>query len=164
MRFVALKSEDQQSQAMLFRPRDLLVRRRTQLVNALRGYLAEHGIIAAQGLVHVKRLAAALQGTHDERLHALVRELGQRHIAHIAGLDDEIGELEKKLRGPAGTTRRRSVWRPGRGSGRLLPQRSVLLRRRRRPSGEAATLPPGSVLFPGNTRLTASRDWAGRRR
>jgi transposase len=44
MRFVALKSEDQQAQAMLFRTRDLLVRQRTQLVNALRGHLAEHGI------------------------------------------------------------------------------------------------------------------------
>ena len=54
MRFVAVKTEDQQARAMIFRTRDLLVRQRTQLVNALRGHLAEHGIVAAQGLAQVK--------------------------------------------------------------------------------------------------------------
>jgi transposase len=47
---------------MIFRTRDLLVRQRTQLVNALRGHLAEHGI-AAQGLPDVKVLAAILRET-----------------------------------------------------------------------------------------------------
>ena len=45
---------------MLFRTRDLLVRQRTQTINALRGHLAEFGIIAPQGRAHVGRLAAAL--------------------------------------------------------------------------------------------------------
>ena len=44
MRFVALKTEEQQARSMIFRTRDLMVRQRTQLVNALRGHLAEHGI------------------------------------------------------------------------------------------------------------------------
>jgi hypothetical protein len=48
MRFVAVKSEEQQARAMLFRTRDLLVRQRTQLINAVRGHLAEHGVVAAQ--------------------------------------------------------------------------------------------------------------------
>src|SRR5271163_3960136 len=60
MSSVAVKTEDQQARAMIFRTRDLLVRQRTQLVNALRGHLAEHGIVAAQGLSKVKVLAAAL--------------------------------------------------------------------------------------------------------
>lgn len=47
MRFVAVTSEEQQARAMLFRTRDLLVRQRTQLINALRGHLAEHGVVAA---------------------------------------------------------------------------------------------------------------------
>jgi transposase len=50
MRFVAVKPEEQQARSMIFRTRDLLVRQRTQLVNALRGHLAEHGTVAAQGL------------------------------------------------------------------------------------------------------------------
>ena len=97
-RFVAVKTEEQQAQAMLFRTRDLLVRQRTQLVNALRGHLAEHGVVAAQGLVHVRRLAAALQGTADDPLHPLVRELGQRYLDHIDRLDIEIAQLDKQLR------------------------------------------------------------------
>ena len=57
MRFVAVKDEMQQARAMLFRTRELLVRQRTQTINALRGHLAEHGVVAARGAVQVKRLA-----------------------------------------------------------------------------------------------------------
>jgi transposase len=65
MRFVAVKTEEQQARSMIFRTRDLLVRQRTQLVNALRGHLAEHGIVAAQGLAKVKVLAATLRETAE---------------------------------------------------------------------------------------------------
>ena len=63
MRFVAVKTEAQQARAMLFRTRDLLVRQRTQLINALRGHLAEHGVVAPQGTAHLKRLAEQNPGT-----------------------------------------------------------------------------------------------------
>ena len=56
MRFVAVKSEEQQASAVVFRARDLLVRQRTQLINALRGHLAEHGMAVAQGPSHVAKL------------------------------------------------------------------------------------------------------------
>ena len=46
MRFVAVKGEEQQARAMLFHTRDLLVRQRTQTINALRGHLAEFGVVA----------------------------------------------------------------------------------------------------------------------
>ena len=46
---------------MLFRTRDLLVRQRTQTINALRGHLAEFGVVAAQGPAHVSWLALALE-------------------------------------------------------------------------------------------------------
>ena len=49
MHFVAVKSEAQQARAMLFHTRDLLVRQRTQTINALRGHLAEYGVVAPQG-------------------------------------------------------------------------------------------------------------------
>jgi transposase len=84
MRFVALKTEEQQARSMIFRTRDLLVRQRTQLMNALRGHLAEHGIVAAQGLAKVKVLAAALREAVEGSVHPLVRELGQRYLDHIA--------------------------------------------------------------------------------
>ena len=61
MRFVAVKGEEQQVRAMLFHTRDLLVRQRTQTINALRGHLAEFGVVAPQGVAHVGRLALALE-------------------------------------------------------------------------------------------------------
>jgi transposase len=60
MRFVAIKTPEPQAALMLHRTRDLLVRQRTMLVNALRGHLAEYGIIAPQGLPSVpKRIGRA---------------------------------------------------------------------------------------------------------
>jgi transposase len=49
MRFVAVKSETQQTSAMIFKGRDLLVRQRTATTNASRGHLAEFGVIAPKG-------------------------------------------------------------------------------------------------------------------
>ena len=49
MRFVAVTSEEKQASTMVFKARDLLVRQRNQVINALRGHLTEFGIIAPQG-------------------------------------------------------------------------------------------------------------------
>lgn len=61
MRFVALKSEEAQAAAIVFRTRDLLVRQRTQTINALRGHLTEFGMIIAKGPQHVSRLVAIVE-------------------------------------------------------------------------------------------------------
>lgn len=61
MRFVAVKSEATQGAALVFRTRDMLVRQRTQIINALRGHLAEFGLIVAQGPAHVAKLIMAVQ-------------------------------------------------------------------------------------------------------
>ena len=66
MRFVAVKSAEKQASGMVFKTRDLLVRQRTQTINALRGHLAEHGIIAPQGIFHVGRLAAELENADSD--------------------------------------------------------------------------------------------------
>jgi transposase len=60
MRFVPVKTAEQQAVLMLHRARALLVRQRTMLVNALRAHMAEFGIIAAQGLRHVEELDVEL--------------------------------------------------------------------------------------------------------
>jgi transposase len=62
MRTVAVKTSNQQARAMLFRTRDLLVGQRTQMVNALRGDLAEHGVIVGKGLGNVERLSTLGSG------------------------------------------------------------------------------------------------------
>ena len=61
MHFVAVKTEAQQAQGMLFRTRDLLVRQRTQTINALRGHLAEYGVVAPQGRARIGQLAGVLE-------------------------------------------------------------------------------------------------------
>jgi transposase len=58
MRFVAVKSESAQASAAIFRTRDLLVRQRTQLINAVRGQLTEYGLVAAKGTANLPRLLA----------------------------------------------------------------------------------------------------------
>ncbi len=75
MRFVAVKTEDQQARAMLFRTLQIFVGQRTLMINALRGHLAEHGLVATRGPAHVKRLADAL-ADEDTVLPDGVRDLG----------------------------------------------------------------------------------------
>ena len=72
MRFVPVKTEDQQGMLMIHRTRDLLVRQRTAAVNALQGHLGEFGIIAAKGTAKAHELMS-LVGT-DERVPAIARQ------------------------------------------------------------------------------------------
>lgn len=94
MRSVAVKTAIQQAQAMLFRTRDLLVRQRTQLANALRGHLAEHGIILSKGIVNIERFSACLE---DDELPDLVRDMGRLYLDQVAGLNAEIDKLDKRI-------------------------------------------------------------------
>jgi transposase len=68
MRFVQIKSVEQQGRLMLHRARDLLMRQRTQLINALRAHLAELGIVAAQGREGVKELLKIIASEQDARM------------------------------------------------------------------------------------------------
>src|SRR5262245_3787603 len=68
MRFVQVKSAEQQGRLMQHRTRDLLLRQRTQVINALRAHLAELGIVAAQGREGLKELLAIIADEHDARL------------------------------------------------------------------------------------------------
>ena len=95
--FVAVKTAEQQAQGMLFRTRDLLVRQRTQTINALRGHLAEFGVVAPQGPAHVTRLAQALEDP-TVALPDRVRTLGTLLFDRIVALDAEIAGLAKELR------------------------------------------------------------------
>lgn len=87
MVFVPIKNEEQQSVLMLHRTRDLLVRQRTMLVNAMRAHLAEFGIVAAQGRRKVKDLITGLD-------NAEVPELARVALWQIA---DQIDECDKRV-------------------------------------------------------------------
>jgi len=97
MRFVAIKSPEQQSILALHRTRDLLIRQRTQLVNMIRAQLAEFGIVVAKGIQHALRLAGQLaEGAAPDIpnlaikvIVALAEQLGELQV-RIAGLDKEL--------------------------------------------------------------------------
>jgi transposase len=97
MRFVPVKSREQQAALALHRTRDLLVKQRTQLVNMIRGLLAEFGIAMPQGLHHA--LALSKQLTNEPA--ADVPELTGRvvtSLAHqIGAIHEQLAALEKKL-------------------------------------------------------------------
>jgi transposase len=84
MRTVAVKTEEQPARAMLLRTRDLLVRQRTQLINALRGHLTEHGVVAPQGPANVTGLAEAIDPEMTS-LPLLVVELSRVLLDQIDG-------------------------------------------------------------------------------
>lgn len=102
MRYVSVKSAEQQAQGMVFRTRDLFVRQRSQLVNALRGHLAEYGVVIAQGMVQFKRMITSF----DEVVPDLPTEilgLCQAYIDQIAFFDERIGALDHEIKGRAKT-------------------------------------------------------------
>ena len=117
MRFVAVKTAEQQALGMLFRTRDLLVRQRTQTINALRGHLAEFGVIAPQGPAYVGRLACIVEDP-GSGLPEAVCEPGGVLLDQIAGLNEKIKELDKQLRARARQDEeaRRLMTIPGIGS------------------------------------------------
>ncbi len=101
MRTVSVKTEDQQARAMLFRVRDLVVRQRTQTINALRGLLAEFGLVAPKGRANIKTLEAALADREDSRLPDLARETADRLVQQIREFDGRISELDSRSQAAA---------------------------------------------------------------
>lgn len=97
MRFVQPKSEQQQARAMVFRTRDLLVRQRTQLINAVRAHLAEHGVITAQGITNVAALGALIEQAGCD-LDLMVVETARLYLDQIEVLSARIATLEKVLK------------------------------------------------------------------
>src|SRR3954452_16517145 len=95
MRFVAVKTAEQQAVLMLHRVRDLLVRQRTMLINALRGHLAEFGIIAARGPGGVTAAIVALHETRDS-LPVLARVALHGLVDQLRIVRDEVVKVEKK--------------------------------------------------------------------
>jgi transposase len=96
MRFVPVKDAEQQSVLMLHRARNLLVRQRTMLVNALRAHMAEFGIIAPQGLRHVNELTEAI-AAGEERLPALARSILQMVVDQLNDTMARVTEIERRL-------------------------------------------------------------------
>jgi len=116
MRFVPVKTEEQQANGIVFRARDLLVRQRTQCVNALRGHLMEYGYVFPKGITHVEALVALvedLQSSLPDSVRVILKLLVDTFTAleaQISALDAEINQRSK-----SDPTARRLMTIPGVG-------------------------------------------------
>jgi transposase len=97
MRFVPVKTAEQQASQLLHRGREQLVRQRTMLVNALRAHLAEFGLVAAQGLRNVGELIAIVRKQDDTRVPDMARQVLQVLANQIEQIEAAIAALEKQL-------------------------------------------------------------------
>lgn len=95
MRFVPVKSCQSQAEAMVMKQRALLVRQRTQLVNALRGHAAEFGLVVARGTENVGPLLARIAA--EETMPALARELCAELGGDIARLDERLAKIDRRI-------------------------------------------------------------------
>ncbi|MEP4037923.1 IS110 family transposase [Pseudophaeobacter sp.] len=97
MRTVAVKEEDQQAQAMVFRTREMFVRQRTQLINAVRAHLAEYGIVLPQqrrnGRLFAERCHAEYSGAPEA-----VISMVEAYLPQIEAVDREVAELDVKIK------------------------------------------------------------------
>jgi transposase len=97
MRFVQIKSAEQQGRLMLHRTRDLLMRQRTQVINALRAHLAELGIVAAQGREGIKELLKIIASEADARLPVDAHTSLVVLAAELQAMQTLIGSIEKRI-------------------------------------------------------------------
>ena len=97
MRFVPIKSAERQGVLVLHRTRELLVRQRTMLINAIRGHCAEFGIIAPQGARRASELVEQVRQAGDGELPELARSALLRLAEQLDALTAEIHGLERRL-------------------------------------------------------------------
>lgn len=98
MRFMAVNGEEQQAAALVFRTRDLLVKQRTHLVNAVRGHLAKYGWVAPKGPCPGAMLADLLE---DEEMASTLPEAARSMLRAmldlLSHLDEWIKDLDKEI-------------------------------------------------------------------
>src|SRR5271167_931419 len=97
MRFVQIKSAEQQGQLMQHRTRDVLIRQRTQIINALRAHLAELGIVAAQGQDGIKELLKIIATEQDARLPVDAHTSLVVLAAGLQALQTMIRSIERRI-------------------------------------------------------------------
>jgi len=116
MRFVAVKDEEQQANGVVFRARDVLVRQRTQCINALRGHLTEYGWVVPKGTAHGATLIGQIEDPNcslPESARAIFRVL----VTSLTSLDESIAVLDSEVsrRSKEDSVARRLMTIPGVG-------------------------------------------------
>jgi transposase len=97
MRFVPIKTPDEQAACMMLKTRELFVRQRSQTANAMRAHLAELGIIAAAGMTSIAKLILILRDADDARLPAAARAALLEMAEQIEMLNARVEKLDTKI-------------------------------------------------------------------
>jgi len=97
MRFVPVKSPEEQAAGMVLKTRELLVRQRSQTANAMRGHMAELGIIAAAGMTSIAKLIAILRDDQDGRLPHSAKAALLEMADQIERLTERVEVLDSKI-------------------------------------------------------------------
>lgn len=97
MRFVPIKSPEEQAAGMVLKTRELFIRQRSQTANAMRAHLAELGIVAATGMTSIAKLVAILRDDDDARLPSAARAALLEMAEQIEGLTARIEALDTKI-------------------------------------------------------------------
>src|SRR5271169_1377913 len=104
MRFVEIKTCEQQGALVLHRVRLMLTRQRTQLSNAIRGHMAEYGLVAPVGRNGLQRLIAILGNPDDERVPAVARASLAPLVCQFGLLNDQVLDNDRRVRASARST------------------------------------------------------------
>lgn len=96
MRFVPIKSIDQQSAGMVLKARELLVRQRSQAANAMRGHMAELGVVGAMGMASISKLIGVVRNDCDN-IPSVARIALSEIAAQIEALTERIEKLERYI-------------------------------------------------------------------
>ena len=98
MRFVEVKSEEQQSVLLAHRLREQLIKQRTQTINAIRGHCAEFGLVCPKGAWKVVELEEIIEDEEDARLSKPARELLLVMVEHLRMIRREMKQIEDKIK------------------------------------------------------------------
>ena len=104
MRFVEIKTCEQQGTLVLHRVRRMLMRQRVQLSNAIRGHMAEYGLVAPVGRNGLQRLIAILGNPDDERVPAVARASLAPLVCQFGLVNDQVLENDRRVRASARAT------------------------------------------------------------
>jgi transposase len=118
MRFVPIKTVEQQAAVVTHRVRQMLIKQRTMTQNSLRGLMAEFGVVAPQGPQHIGKLLAILADPEDTRIPEVARAALTPMVNMLAALEKQIETLDKTIRAQvrANPTARRLDVIPGFGA------------------------------------------------
>src|SRR5262249_13921937 len=155
MRFVPIKTKEQQAGLMLHRTRQLLVRQRTMLSNALRGHLAELGIVSAKGRNGISQLLGIITDVTDNRVAQRSAVFSMCWHGSTARSVPRLDQSTKVSSPGIARAKRAVAWRRSLASAHSWPPRWLPKSATGGSSARGAILLPGSGWCPSSTRPAA---------